>query len=33
MTVTVVPVITSATERCDLDSVLKFDHVKIVAYG
>ena len=33
MTVTVVPVITSATERCDFENVLKFTHVKVVAYG
>lgn len=32
MTITIVPVITSLTEKCDLDDVLKFDHINIVTY-
>ncbi len=32
MTVTVVPIITSLTEKCDLEDVLKFDKIKLVTY-
>jgi hypothetical protein len=32
LTVTVVPVITSATPRCDLQNVLQFDRVALVTY-
>ncbi len=32
MTVTVVPVVTSGTSRCDLEDVLKFDRVSLVTY-
>lgn len=31
-TVTVVPVITSSTPRCDLEDVLKFEYFRIVTY-
>jgi tyrosinase len=31
-TVTVVPVVTSATEKCDLDNVLKFERLRLVTY-
>ena len=32
MTVTVVPVVTSGTSRCDFENVLKFDRVSLVTY-
>jgi tyrosinase len=32
MTVTVVPVVTSGTSRCDFENVLKFDRVFVVTY-
>lgn len=31
--ITVVPVIMSWTEKCDLDDVLKFDHINLVTYN
>ena len=32
ITVTVVPVITSFTPKCDLTDVLKFDHIEVTTY-
>jgi|SRR5437762_6448907 tyrosinase len=32
MTVSVVPIVTSATSRCDFENVLKFDRVSVVTY-
>lgn len=32
MTVTVVPIVTSGTSRCDFEDVLKFDRVSVVTY-
>jgi hypothetical protein len=32
VTVTVVPIVTGATEQCDLENVLKFERLRIVTY-
>ena len=33
LTVTVVPIITAATDRCDLENVLKFEKLTLITYG
>ena len=32
VTVTVVPVVTAATEKCDLENVLKFEKLTLITY-